>query len=145
MSKTNEFIKKVLEDIALAGANTGCIVYLDKESMLISDYSLEEEKVIYMDEARARMPLFQLLVTLISFDYAEKNHPLPIYAIIIKAMRNIKLLSQVKFAEFLGVPRRTLEDWESGARRLSFEKLIDVGKRCGIDPDTVFAAIKREL
>lgn len=32
----------------------------------------------------------------------------------IKEMRAETGLSQVKFAEYLGIPRRTIENWESG-------------------------------
>ena len=34
----------------------------------------------------------------------------------IKWMRSEAGMSQVKFAEYFGIPRRTLEDWERGVR-----------------------------
>ena len=34
----------------------------------------------------------------------------------IKRMRSEAGMSQVKFAEYFGIPRRTLEDWERGVR-----------------------------
>ena len=37
--------------------------------------------------------------------------------ICIKNMRNETGMSQVKFAEYFEIPRRTLEDWERGIRK----------------------------
>lgn len=36
----------------------------------------------------------------------------------IKRLRFYFGMSQAEFAEYLGVPKRTLEDWESGKRKI---------------------------
>ena len=36
---------------------------------------------------------------------------------VLKQMRKETGLSQVKFGEYMGIPRRTIEDWERGLNR----------------------------
>ena len=57
---------------------------------------------------------------------------------ILKQMRKETGMSQVKYAEYMGIPRRTIEDWESGkhvppeyvvrliAYKLRMEGLIEI-------------------
>lgn len=132
-----ELINEVLEDINLFGADKKCIVYLDKETLYIKDYSLEQEKIIYLDEERKFITLFELLVRLVDMDYRTNKKELPAYSIAVKCCRQLTGLSQIKFAEFIGSTRRTVEDWESGKRNIGIEKLLIVAEKCGLKKKTI--------
>lgn len=67
----------------------------------------------------------------------EQRLDLDSSAIVIRALRFCTGISQVKYAKFIDVSTRTVEEWESGRVKPRVEKIIELAEKIGIPKDIV--------
>ena len=126
LRELREEITEVIEDCRMYGIDKKCTVYFVcyEDEYHYSGYSINSEKISYLDEKRIKSDLFNLLVELIELDYQLNNVNFTRKMIIARAIWNVKGVSLKKLSEQSGVPLRTLENWNNGIREPFVENLL---------------------
>ena len=133
----NNYLNEVLEDCRTFGPAYKCYYYLDRKTGAFCDYSLEQEKIMNIDETTKQTTLFDLLCLFVALDLSSRRCFTPTAAIIV-ACRNISSLTQTKYAEKIGVSVKVLSAWEQGARNASLNNMLSVCKIIGLDYNSFF-------
>ena len=134
----------VIEDCRMYGIDKECTVYFgcDEDEHQYSGYSIEKEKISYLDEKRIKSDLFNLLVELIELDYQINKVKYTRKMIIARAIWNVKGLSLKKLSEQSGVPLRTLENWNNGIREPMLDNLLKYAVNLGLPTKPIITAIQ---
>lgn len=117
ISVIRSVIDEVLEDISLYGLEEPCILLVNQNGE--KDYLLKSEydEVAYIDETRHEMTLFQALIYMVvDLKILQYGEDPGLNAAFITSCRLVKGESQKEFSNALGIPLRSLEDWERGNR-----------------------------
>ncbi len=122
-SSLHKLLNELLEDCALFGTDYECFAYFDKQSGLLKDYSLVEEKTLYFDERCEKQSLFKTLAIFVYYDLYSRN-VFSAGAVLLVTIRNLSGLSQSAFARKLEIPVKTYQNYEYGRRAVLLDLLL---------------------
>ncbi len=136
MNYLTQLKTEILNDYALYGADYNVSAYFDRKTGALKDYSLEDEKVGYLDEKIIKMPIFEFITLLCRIELFALNKYNPESALF-RAEVFIKNISVPKIALEYQSNARLMQQYYGGVRTPSLQFVLNFADYVGIDKKLV--------
>lgn len=146
LKRLKEQLRDILEDIFLLGAEAPAYMIVNRENDKMLDYmplKYDDEKVLYFDETKIKMTLFELLCNNIGATLTIKGQTPLKECVIIIALRYIAHMTQSEFAEKMNVPYNTLIKWESQARVPKLQTVLQLAAKVPVSQNLILTVINK--
>ncbi|MDD7457865.1 MAG: hypothetical protein PUK83_05510 [Clostridia bacterium] len=127
---------EALNDYYLLGASSNVYVYFDRKTGALKDYSLEKEKVLYIDEKRFEMPIFEFITLLCGIEL-HNLQKWSAESALFRAEVFVKNISVPQFAKEVNANARLLQQYYGGLRKPSLQFVLNCADNVPVDKKLV--------